>query len=501
VALQVFNDSQFGVQVDLGTEDDAFVAGGVVLSNGSVTINGTGDDHSVNVQGSVLTSGGTAIDIGSNGDNSGQRLIVGEDGYVGTSSATAAGAYLRGFDSKVDNAGIIHGAQYGLKLNGKGAGHTTIINNSGVIEGDTRAIERASATGNDQAIELRNAGTIHSAQFAYFGNTYAAVDRIINTGLIEGNVDLGGGLDVYNGAGGKIVGTVFGGTGNDSLTGGAFADIFKGGNDVDTLLGGGGDDQLKGDAGDDSVGGGAGNDTLNGGAGVDSMDGGLGNDSYTVDNFDDVVIDSGGIDQVVSLVSFNFSSIVRAKGTLEKLVLVGDDHISGNGNAVANTIVGNNTDNSLFGHGGNDVLVGNGGDDRIEGGDGNDAMNGGGGADQLYGGLGKDVMTGGALADRFVFDTAPNTSLNRDTIADFQHGIDRLQLDNASFNALGGEGALNAARFFQGAAAHDADDRLVYNKTTGILFYDADGNGAGGAIQVALLSSKPVVTAADFLVI
>ena len=52
-----------------------------------------------------------------------------------------------------------------------------------------------------------------------------------------------------------------------------------------------------------------------------------------------------------------------------------------------------------------------------------------------------------------------------------------------------------------GTVAADANDYLVYNQATGALFYDADGNGAGAAVQIALLGTHPVLTNADFVVI
>jgi hypothetical protein len=67
--------------------------------------------------------------------------------------------------------------------------------------------------------------------------------------------------------------------------------------------------------------------------------------------------------------------------------------------------------------------------------------------------------------------------------------------------ALGATGALGAARFFAGAAAHDIDDRIIYNQTTGNVFFDSNGNAAGGATLLATLLNKPVLTSGDFVVV
>lgn len=50
-------------------------------------------------------------------------------------------------------------------------------------------------------------------------------------------------------------------------------------------------------------------------------------------------------------------------------------------------------------------------------------------------------------------------------------------------------------------SGHDADDRLVYNTSTGSLYYDADGNGAGAAQIVATFQGNPSISAADITVI
>jgi len=73
-------------------------------------------------------------------------------------------------------------------------------------------------------------------------------------------------------------------------------------------------------------------------------------------------------------------------------------------------------------------------------------------------------------------------------------------LENDLFTSLP-NGALAAGAFVVGTAAQDADDRIVYNPTTGALFFDADGNGAGAAVQFAVLSGAPALAASDFTVI
>jgi hypothetical protein len=79
-----------------------------------------------------------------------------------------------------------------------------------------------------------------------------------------------------------------------------------------------------------------------------------------------------------------------------------------------------------------------------------------------------------------------------DAITDFVSGTDTLQLDAAAFTAIGASGRFTAGdgRFFAApgvSAGHDADDRLIYDTTSGILYYDADGNGSGGEAGVAIL--------------
>jgi Ca2+-binding RTX toxin-like protein len=213
---------------------------------------------------------------------------------------------------------------------------------------------------------------------------------------------------------------------------------------------------------------------LVGNAGANALDGGFGgadilvglggNDTYFVDADDRVFEDAGGgSDYVVAR-----SSFVLGAGSAVELVST-----SNNGGAAAIDLIGNEL---------GQVLVGNAGANILDGGNGNDLL----------------VGLGGA--DTFRFAAMLGAS-NVDTINDFVAGTDRIALDDTVFAAIGAPGALNPNAFFAGAAAHDADDRIVYNSATGRLFYDADGNGAGAQVLFATLTGAPVIAASDFTVI
>lgn len=113
-------------------------------------------------------------------------------------------------------------------------------------------------------------------------------------------------------------------------------------------------------------------------------------------------------------------------------------------------------------------------------------------------------MRGGDGADIFVFDTALNAATNVDSIADFHHGVDHINLQQTIFAALGA-GSLNAANFNSGTGTPnglDADDFIYYDKTSGSLYYDADGSGAGAAVKFAVLSTHPSdLSASDFNIV
>ena len=128
-----------------------------------------------------------------------------------------------------------------------------------------------------------------------------------------------------------------------------------------------------------------------------------------------------------------------------------------------------------------------------------------GGNDTLAGAAGADTLTGGAGSDSFVFAEAAGTG-NADRITDFTSGTDELLFENGVLSALGVTGAWAAgdARFWAAPGAtsgHDADDRLVNNTSTGNLYYDIDGSGAGSAQLVAMLQLPAALAATDITVV
>ena len=151
---------------------------------------------------------------------------------------------------------------------------------------------------------------------------------------------------------------------------------------------------------------------------------------------------------------------------VENLTLTGSANINGTGNSFVNKLIGNSGNNILNGGSGSDTLTGLGGNDS------------------------------------FVFDTALGAT-NVDTITDFNVVNDTIRLENAIFTTIAGTGTLTAAQFVANASgtAADSSDRIVYETDTGKLFYDSNGNAAGGAVQFGLLTSGLAVTNADFLVI
>lgn len=228
---------------------------------------------------------------------------------------------------------------------------------------------------------------------------------------------------------------------------------------AETIVGNAGNNLLKGMAGADSIHGQHGNDHLWGGAGGDALIGGAGIDYARYDdaNWGNLTIrlDSPAANVGAVAVGDTYSGI-------EGLV----------GGTGADTVVGNTGNNYLFGGFGND---------------------------NIYGLAGNDYLNGGAGADLFRFTTALNAATNVDRIADFAHGSDDIVLSRSIFAAIGA--TLDAGELRLGTAAVDANDFLIYNSANGQLFYDANGNTAGGQTLFATLAAGTVLDTGDFVMV
>ena len=79
-------------------------------------------------------------------------------------------------------------------------------------------------------------------------------------------------------------------------------------------------------------------------------------------------------------------------------------------------------------------------------------------------------------------------------------GVDKIELDNAIFTALG-DGPLVMGKFVDGVTALDGDDHILYNAANGYLYYDVDGVGDIAAVLFAVIENHAALTFNDFTVI
>lgn len=275
---------------------------------------------------------------------------------------------------------------------------------------------------------------------------------------------------------------IFGTNKNDVLVGTSANDDLRGDAGNDTLSGRNGDDRIQGEDGNDRLFGEQGDDILSGGKGDDSIWGGQGHD-----------------------IAFGGDGNDRLWGESGDDILIGDDG--------DDLIYGGAGNDYLLGGSGRDSLWGDAGQDILNGGGGDDLLFGGAGSDDLFGGGGDDLIFGGLGADRFRF--ANLLSQGIDSIKDFKSGTDKIIISALGFGGglLAGT-TITAEQFLEttSSTATTLNQRLIYNSTTGGLFFDADGSGLGSsAVQFATLFVDPLnpssqqhpigLTAADFSLI
>jgi Ca2+-binding RTX toxin-like protein len=335
-------------------------------------------------------------------------------------------------------------------LNGM-AGADYIVGGSldDVINGGTQADTMWGLTGND-SYSVDNAGDFVGE---YLGEGTDSVATSISYALTDNVEKLTlTGSAAINGTGNTLANTITGNTGANVLNGGDGNDTLGGGGGNDTLIGGAGNDSYIFDA--DSA---LGTDTLDeAGGGIDTL------------NFASTTTRSIALNLGVATsqaVNNNLSLILGSATTIENVI----------GGALGDTLTGNTLANSLTGGAGNDTLIG---------------------------GAGNDTLIGGLGGDTFRFDSSLNASTNRDAITDFSLDQgDTIQLENAFFIFLPTTGILAASAFFIGATAITADQRILYDSTTGSLAYDADGAGVdSSAISFATISSGLALTNTSFII-
>lgn len=231
--------------VSLGTQNIVTGAGNdsIELNSGNIILNsGAGNDNIVLNQSS--TSSNNSINLGDGDD------------FI---EINAAGGSSTINGSTGNDQFIIHNNS--VKLNDGGGNNIIHLDNSAISD-DINTINLG--LGDDQVTVISNGKTTIKTSNG---------DNVLNlSGTGSFNVTAGTGLD-----------NIDSGAGNDILNSGA------------------GNDTINGNAGDDRLIAGAGNDTLSGGIGDDVLEGGTDDDSYYFNAGDgqDVIKDSGGIDQVV----------------------------------------------------------------------------------------------------------------------------------------------------------------------------------------------------------
>ena len=335
---------------------------------------------------------------------------------------------------------------------------------------------------------------------------------------------------------------------------------IDGANNSETVYGSEGVDNATMRLGNDEYHGNGGNDLIVGHGGADKLYGDAGNDIFTIGGFGsgvqgttskaddgnaewvagDLIVGGTGVDTLrittgigavagnntIVLNNANFKSmeVVQVGGTAGRLnvedaaLQLLNDHyyhranssvadlsntLGNNGGSINNVVVdasgvttnglrfeGNANTNTFIGTTKADVFVGNGG---------NDVLTGGAGADKfVFGKVHEMIVTGAATAPQSYVDTAFSLT-GKDTITDFTRGTDKLELHLDQYANLAGFNA-SMLRVNATGTAQDANDYLTFNTTSKTLSYDADGNGAGAAVDIAVLTGVNTLATTDFLI-
>ena len=398
-------------------------------------------------------------------------LADGDSLYVlaGASVVSTANVAIRGVGSShtVRVLGNVYGAgDDGIQL-GDAATDSHLL---------VEVLAGASVGGRDDGIQMlgmatqvRNHGTIFGNYgVSFFGDSATSATLFNDGSITAANVGLyvtsNVNISAFN------IGTISGDGASVSTSGGYDSIVNRGQLIGDVLLASGNDTfdnrggRLEGDARL-----GEGSDTFFAGAGAETVFGGGDEDTLDFRSSAGVTVWLTNAAPNTGVAAgdryYDFETVQGSE--------VGRDRVTGDQNV-----------NTLFGNGGNDWL------------------SGAGGADWLIGGAGQDNLQGGRGNDIFVI----NTWLERgDVVTDFSNTAgnnDHFQIGSHFASGLVA-GAITAGQFRKRADNHaqDADDRFIFRTTDTTLWFDEDGNGAGGPVMLANLQAGATMNFHDIIIV
>lgn len=305
-------------------------------------------------------------------------------------------------------------------------------------------------------------------------------------------------------------GTSTGADGNDTISG---FGVVEGSMHDDHITGDGNMNQLRGNAGDDTLDGGGGDDMVDymqASAGVyvnladGTATGGDGND--TLLNFENVI---GSTDYNDTIIGNSGDNHFTDHGET-------DDTYIGNGGTdavyyqnlssgitvdlVAGTVTGGSGSDKLFdieavyGSSHNDIITGGALLSTLSGGEGNDIITAGSGGANITGGIGDDTLIAGSGSDKFFYNSSSEIG---DTISGFDSGTDSLEFDLGSFDSTALFKTVTATYDGSNGTIGSTDSTFVYDSANHQLWYDSNGDDAGGEELIATFDGDDHVQVDD----
>ncbi|CAN7260130.1 hypothetical protein [Rhizobium sp. LjRoot254] len=499
--------------------------------NGDVLLGGDGRDRVRGGRGNDVALLGSDADLYAWKSGDGNDVIEGQDGA-----------------DRLELSGASAGESFGVAANGgrviiSGSIDATVLDIDDVESLSLRAgagidnLSIGDLTGTDvesvdvDLVEKRGAGSADTVTVA----GTAAADVVVLS-VANGVISVGGlpATTAIRNADARDRLVVNGNIGADLIDASSLPAVkmqleFRGSDGNDLLLGSGGRDRFVWNPGDD-------NDTINGRAGKDLLDFSGSAVSESVDIFSNgqqlnllrnvaaVQITTnmverfqfhagGGSDTIAigdlsassaQLISLDLAGVAgtgTGDGQADTISILGraiDDKVSVSGSGSTVAIKGMPWEVKIAARETGDAVLfsAGAGDDTID----LEGLGAGPGI-RIDGGLGNDVLKAGSADDQFLFSTTLDANANVDIIRRFSAAHDLILLEDSVFVGIGAPGALAAGAFHIGSAATDAAHRIIYNESSGGLFFDSDGVGGNDAVRFAKLDRGLSLTEADFLIV